>query len=146
MKREKAGLFFALMAVAILSLSVVVTAYRGNFEEKSPYYEEGKCDQMLDAFDEFDYEAWSSLVALHGKHSRVLEVVNEDNFYLFVEAHRAGKSGDYATASVLRAELGLNNGVGPKNGEGFGKINMRGEMLMRGKGQGVNGVKQHKNR
>lgn len=146
MKREKARLFIALMAVAILSLSVVVTAYRGNFEEKSPHYEEGKCDQMLDTFDEFDYETWSALVASHGKHSRVLEVVNEDNFYLFVEAYRADKSGDYATASTLRAELGLNNGVGPKNGEGFGKINMQGEMKMQGKGQGANGNKQHKNR
>ena len=34
MRKNKAGLFFALMAVAILSLSVMVTAYRGNFEEK----------------------------------------------------------------------------------------------------------------
>ena len=146
MKKEKAGLFFALMAVAVISLSVMVTAYRGNFEERSPYYEEGRCDDMLDAFDEYDYEAWKELMTLNGRNSRVLEVVNEYNFHLFVEAHRAGKNGDYATANAFRAKLGLNNGVGPKNGEGFGKMNGHGEMAMKGKGKGVGGIQQHKHR
>ena len=145
MKKDKAGLFIALMAVAVLSLSVMATAYRGNFEEKSPYYEEGRCDDVLDAFDEFDYEAWRELKAINGGNSRVLDVVNEENFHLFVEAHRAGKSGDYERANALRAELGLNNGVGPKNGEGFGKMNGHGEMTMKGKSRGVGGVQQHKN-
>ena len=146
MRKDKSGLFFALMAVAVLSLSVMVTAYRGNFEEKNPYYEEGRCTEMLDAFDEYDYEAWRELMTMNGRHSRVLDVVNEDNFHLFVEAHKAGKNGDYETANALRAELGLNNGVGPKNGEGFGKMNGHGEMTMKRKGQGAGGIQLHKNR
>ena len=145
MKKNKAGLFFVLMTVAILSLSVMVSAYRGNFEEKSPYYEEGRCDEMLDAFDEFDYESWRELMTMNNRKSRVLEVVNEENFHVFVEAHRAGKNGDYETANALRAELGLNNGVGLKNGEGFGKMNGHGQMTMKGEGRGVGGVQQHKN-
>ncbi len=145
MRKDKAGIFIALMAVAILSLSVMVTAYRGNFEEKSPYYDEGRCDEMLDAFDENDYEAWRELMALNNRNSKVLEVVDEENFHLFVEAHRAGKNGEYEVANELRTELGLNNGIGPKNGEGFGKMNGHGEMTMQGKGRGVGGVQQHKN-
>ncbi len=145
MRKDKAGLFFALMAVALLSLSVMVTAYRGNFEERSPFYEEGRCTEMLDAFEELDYEAWKELMTLNGRNSRVLHVVNEDNFHLFAEAHKAGKNGDYETANALRAELGLNNGLGLENSEGFGKMNGFGEMALKGKGQGVGGVQQHRN-
>jgi hypothetical protein len=144
MKKNKTGLYFALMAVAVLSLSVMVSSYRGNFEEKSPYYEEERCEEMLDAFNELDYEAWRELMTMNSRHSKVLDVINEENFYLFVEAHRAGKNGEYEIANAIRSELGLNNGVGLKNGEGFGKMNGLGKMTQ--KGQGAGEIQLHKNR
>ncbi|MCC7574510.1 hypothetical protein KO361_02870 [Candidatus Woesearchaeota archaeon] len=144
MKSKKTGLFFSLMVVAVLSLAIMVTAHKGNFEERGFEYSEERCDEMMGAFNELDYEAWKELMTMNGRSSRVLSVVNEDNFHLFVEAHEAKKSGDYELAKQIREELGLFDGEKSMNGAGFGKSNGFGEM--KGQGRGVHGVQQFKNK
>ena len=146
MKNKKTSIAFALAAVFILSLSIMVTAYRGNFEEKGPDCSEDRHELVMDAFDELDYEAWKALMTENGRSPGVLRLVNEKNFDVFVEAHRAGKAGDLETANRLRAEIGFNNGEGPRNGEGFGKSEGLGEMKMKGHGQGAGGAHMHKSR
>lgn len=119
-----------LAVVAILSISMVF-AYRGNYEDRSPHYSEESCAEMSEAFESNDYAAWKQLMSEKGINSRVLRLVNEDNFYIFIEAREAGKSGNYELSQQLRAELGLNNGIAPKDGANKNTQNMQQKQMMR---------------
>lgn len=113
------------MAVgSILSIGLIATsavsAYRGDPNEQGPNYDADLHQLKVEAFEASDYEVWKDLMEQSGARGRVLEVVNEENFNIFVEAHNAALEGDFEKAAELRAELGLNNGVGPKEGTGRG--------------------------
>jgi hypothetical protein len=123
------GLFALLFVGMILSTSLV-SAYRGDYSVKGPDYSEERHEAMKAAFETLDYDAWRELMTENGRYGRVVDVVNEDNFVKFAEAHEAAENGDFETARELRAELGLNNGNGPRDGTGFGKG------MGHGKGQG----------
>lgn len=116
--------------IAILSVSMAF-AYRGNYESTSPNYSEASCTEMSEAFESNDYAAWKQLMSDKGVNSRVLQLVNEDNFHVFVEAREAGKSGNYKLSQQLRAELGLNNGIAPKDGVHKNTQNMQQKQMMR---------------
>ncbi len=73
---------------------------------------------MTEAFAENDYNTWKDLMSGKG---RVTDVVNEDNFAQFAEAHRLGLAGDVEGANVIRAELGLRTGGGERMGAGHEK-------------------------
>ena len=90
----------------------------------------------LKFFAESDYDTWVSLMTEDGRHPRVVDIVTEDNFAKFVEARKAGKSGNIEMASELRAELGLNNGKGLRDGSGFGGAKGMKRGLMQGSGKG----------
>ncbi len=111
----------ALMVVGIVISTSIVSAYRGDYSIQGPNYNEERHEAMEDAFESLDYNTWYELMAENDRHPRVVDVVTENNFETFVQAHEAAESGDYETASALRAELGLNNGNGPRDGTGFGK-------------------------
>jgi hypothetical protein len=72
---------------------------------------------MEQAFEDNDYQAWSNL--MQGK-GRVIQVVNEDNFAQFAEAHRLAEEGDLEGSRQIREELGLGLGDGSGKGEGQG--------------------------
>ncbi len=120
---KKTAIFglLALMVVGMVFSTSLVSAYRGDYSVEGPNYNEERHELMENAFDTLDYNAWYELMTEDGRHPRVVDVVTESNFETFVQVHDAGKSGDLETASALRAELGLNNGHGPKDGTGFGK-------------------------
>ena len=117
MKNKKMLSLFALGMVALLGVGFVA-AYQGDYSVKGPDYSEERQDAMHDAFDNLDYGTWVSLMTEFGRNPRVLTVVTEENFATFVEAHEAGEAGDSDRAAELRAELGLNNGVGSRDGTG----------------------------
>jgi hypothetical protein len=116
----------ALLIVGILS-TFAVSAYKGDYSIKGPDYTLERHELMENAFNNRDYDAWYELMSQNGRETKVMKVVTRENFEIFALAHEAGKSGDIETANILRAELGLNNGVGPKNGNGFqkNKVEMR---------------------
>ena len=122
-KMKKTAIFslLALIVVGMIFSASMVSAYRGDYSVEGPDCNEEKHELMEEAFETLDYNAWSGLMAENGRHSRVMDVVTEDNFETFVQAHEEGVNGNHETASVLRAELGLNDGNGPKDGTGFGK-------------------------
>lgn len=132
-KVAKIGLF-ALMVVGLIVSTGVVSAYKGDYSVQGPNYSEDRHEAMQDAFDTLDYDAWYQLMTADGRIPRVVEVVTENNFELFAQAHEAAENGDLELAAELRAELGLNNGMGPRDGTGHGK----------GMGQG-NGQKMSQN-
>ncbi len=111
----------ALIIIGMLATAGLVSAYRGDYLVKGPECNEQRHDAIESAFQSKDYGAWKQLMTETGRNPRVLDMINEDNFAVFAEAHEAGKSGDYETAAALRAELGLNNGNGPRDGTGHGK-------------------------
>ncbi len=130
-KMKKTAIFglLALLAVGIAFSTAFVSAYRGDYTVHGPYYSEERHEQMEKAFDSLDYNAWYSLMTENGRHPRVLDVVNENNFKTFAKAHEAGISGDLETAKELRAELGLNNGIGPRDGTGYGRGHGQGRRM-----------------
>lgn len=109
MKNKLIAGIFAMFFVGIL-FSTSALAYRGNYEEKSPYFDEETCVMQDATFDE-----WYDLMSQRDRKPRVLSVVNEENYHLFVEARETAKSGDFEKASALREEIGLLNGQGMKN-------------------------------
>ena len=145
MKNKKTGIAFALIAVFAITLSFMVTAYKGNYDEKGPECTEDRHELIMNAFNELDYDAWKAIMTEKGNTPGALRLVTEENFHLFVKAHEAGKAGNYALANKLRTELGFNNGEGPKNGDGFGKKERLGEMKHKGQSKGIGGTQQHKN-
>lgn len=147
---KKTAIFglLALMVVGLIGTTSLVSAYRGDYSVKGPDYSEERHEAMENAFESNDYDAWKELMSETGRNPRVLDVVNEGNFDTFVRAHEAGENGDYETAAELRAELGLNNGNGPKDGTGRGEG--QGNGMGQGKGQGMqqnnDGLKQGRGR
>ncbi len=126
MKKTTIFGLLALMVVGLVAAAGLVSAYRGDYTIKGPDCDEERHEAMENAFESNDYSAWKELMTENGKHPRVVDVVTEDNFETFVKAHEAGENGDYETAAELRAELGLNNGNGPKDGTGYGKSQGKG--------------------
>ncbi len=114
------GLFVLVFALLVFSMSYV-SAYRGDYTVKGPSCDEERHEAMEDAFESLDYAVWRELMMGDGRHPRVVDVVTESNFETFVQAHEAGEAGDGEMAAQLRAELGLNNGEGPRDGVGQGR-------------------------
>jgi hypothetical protein len=127
------GLFALLFVGMVLSTSLV-SAYKGDYTVKGPDYSEDRHEVMETAFETLNYDTWKELMIENGRHGRVVDVVTESNFAKFAEAHQAAMNGDFETAAQLRAELGLNNGNGPRDGTGFGKG--MGQSMGQGKGEG----------
>jgi hypothetical protein len=140
MKKTTIFGILALMVVGLMFSTNVVSAYRGDYETKGPECSEERHDMIMDAFNENDYEAWKILMNENSGKNRVLELVTEENFPLFVEAHQAEKLGNNELAQQLRAELGLNNGEQPRYMDGRGKDNSHSER--KGSGQGAGFDKQ----
>lgn len=127
----------AILSIAGLSLAGFTAlsgsafAYRGDPTVKGPNYSEERHQAMTKAFESNDYNAWKEL--MQGK-GRVTQVVNEQNFAKFAEAHKLALEGKTEEAKKIREELGL----GLRNGAGYGG---RGDGQRMGGGYGRNAQK-----
>ena len=117
--------YIALGSIGLLFGGLVLTsskalAYRGDPTVQGPYYTEERHEEMTKAFDSNDYNAWKELM---GGRGRVSQVINEDNFARFAEAHRLALEGKTEEAAKIRQELGLGlqNGSGKGMGGGMGR-------------------------
>jgi len=122
-KRMKKTTMFGLLALLVVGVVLstgIASAYRGDYSIKGPQFNEERHELIETAFENLDYVAWYELMSENGMHPRVLDIINENNFATFVQAHNAAESGDFVTANNLRAELGLNGGNGPRDGSGQG--------------------------
>ena len=142
-KINKTAIFglFALVVVGLVFSTAMVSAYRGDYTMKGPDYSEERHELMEQAFETGDYDAWYELMTADGRNPRVVEVITEVNFELFAEAHEAAEDGNPELAAQIRSDLGLNNGVGPRDGSGYGKGMGEGK----GQGQGLRGAGQGMN-
>lgn len=103
-------------------------AYRGEVGVPGPNCTDERHQAMTQAFDNNDYNAWKELMSGKG---RVTQVINEENFSRFAEAHKLALEGKTDEAKQIREELGL--GLGNRNGDGSGQGN---------KGQGYGRISQ----
>ncbi|MBT4351420.1 hypothetical protein HOD20_02725 [archaeon] len=134
MKKHTIFGLFALFVVGMVFSTSMISAYKGDYTEKGPEFNEERHELMEEAFETHDYDAWYALMSENERTPKVLDLITEENFETFALAHKAAEDGDFETAAELRAELGLNNGNGPRDGTGFGKMNS--QKNGQGKGQG----------
>lgn len=119
--KKRLGLLGIGLGVGALTLGgfgYSVGAFQGDYTQKGPNCDPERHQLMLEAFENNDYQAWKSLMDDRG---RVIEVINQDNFSKFAEAHRLASEGKFEEARTLREELGLRNGSGERRGSGYGK-------------------------
>lgn len=109
-----------LAALGTVGLGVASSAfaYQGDYTKKGPNYTEERHTAMLEAFEKNNYGAWKELMQGRG---RVTQVVNQDNFAQFAQAHKLAQEGNYAEANTIREKLGLRTNNGQKVGAGFGQ-------------------------
>ena len=119
----KNKLLIGVSALFLISGALVaprlVNAYRGDPSVQGPNCTPERHAEMTEAFEKEDYNAWKEL--MQGK-GRKTEVVNEENFGRFAEAHRLALEGNTEEAEKIREELGLGQGSkrGQKDGQGSG--------------------------
>jgi len=125
MKNKTLGIF-AVLAVSLFAVSMVF-AYQGDPGVQGPNYSEERHEEMQEAFEGLDYQAWYDLMTEDGRHPKIVGVITEDNFDEFVEARNAAHNGNLGALKEFKGSLGL--GLGQmKHGNG--------EALGQGKGQG----------
>lgn len=120
MKMKKVLLLISALTIASLGFLAInnVYAYRGDYTQEGPDCTPEKHEAMDGAFENNDYNAWKELMAGKG---RVMEIINEDNFARFSEAHRLVEEGKYEEADKIRQELGLRTKDGSPIGARYGK-------------------------
>lgn len=97
-----------------------VFAYRGDPSVQGPNYSAESHEAVTKAFESNDYNAWKELMNGRG---RVTQIVNEQNFARFAEAHKLALEGKTDEAKKIREELGLGlqNGSACGMGGGYGR-------------------------
>jgi len=110
------------LALMLITGAGTVSAYRGDYTQTGPSFSDERHEAMETAFEEVDYDAWKELMDNRG---RVTDVITEDNFAQFAEAHTLADDGDFEGAKEIREELGLGNhgermGAGHRGGRGQG--------------------------
>jgi len=131
MKSKKIYVSMAVLTLILAAGVASVSAYQGDYTKSGPDCTPERHEAMETAFENNDYETWKE--QMNGK-GRVAQVINQDNFLQFAEAHRLGQAGDTAGADAIRAGLGLRTSNGERMGAGYGGGN--GEQSGQGQGQG----------
>jgi hypothetical protein len=116
MKIKKGYVGLAVLTLIMAAGITSASAYQGDYTEEGPNYTPERHEIMEIAFDNNDYNSWKDQMSDKG---RVADVVNQDNFAKFAEAHRLGRTGDKAGADAIRAELGLKTSNGERMGMGY---------------------------
>ncbi len=120
-KMKKSTKIIGGLSAGVLATAFIITpaiAYRGDYTTKGPNCSPERHATMTEAMANNDYNAWKESMAGHG---RVTQVINEENFSKFAEAHRLAEEGDLDGADKIREELGLRTRDGKKIGAGHGK-------------------------
>lgn len=131
-KTTLTALAVGVIAIAAITIGSAVSAFQGDYTKTGPEHTTEREAIMTQAFENNDYQTWKENMQDRG---RVTEVINEENFARFAEAHRLGKTGDIAEADTIRTELGLRTSNGQALGLGRGQGNKDGNG--RGRGQGL---------
>jgi hypothetical protein len=95
-----------------------VMAYRGDSTEFGPNHTEERHSQMLEIFENQDFDGWKEL--MHGR--GVTQFIDsQEEFNLFTEMRQARLNGDTEKAQELRDQLGFGSGEGKGLRQGLGQ-------------------------
>lgn len=109
------------ISALVLGVAGTAAAYQGNPKVQGPNYSPERHEAMVKALENKDYVAWQNLMQGRG---RVTQVINQDNFAKFAEAHQLAMQGKLVEAQKIRQELGLGSHSGSgkaMNGTGFSR-------------------------
>jgi Fe-S cluster biosynthesis and repair protein YggX len=112
------GLGLGLGALTLGGFGYSAGAFQGDYSQKGPNCNPERHETMEKVFENNDYQAWKNL--MEGR-ERVTEIINEENFSKFAEAHRLALEGKIDEAKVIREELGLGKNRGEGRGMRHGK-------------------------
>lgn len=101
-----------------------------NLSEEQKTEIQARHEQMEQAFQNNDYEAWKNIIESKPK---INDTITEENFSQFAEMHQLMEDGKFEEAKAIRDELGL-TGFGGGIGRGF-----QSKGMMRGIHRGQNG-------
>lgn len=104
----------------------ITEAYRGDPNTQDPNCSGERHEAIEEAFANNDYDAWKELMSGKG---RATQVITEENFARFAEAHQLAEEGKLEEARQIRQELGL--GFGNRYGDGSSQGN-KGQGLVQG--------------
>jgi hypothetical protein len=114
---NKKTIFLGVAALVLTGMAFypsMVEAYQGEPGVQGPNCDPERHEAMLSAFENNDYNSWKEQMQGRG---RVADLVTEDNFGRFAEAHRLALEGDTEGAAQIREELGL--GMRNQDGQGY---------------------------
>ncbi len=117
MNRKSLLVGLASLSLGAILLAPTAFAYKGDPSVQGPNYTLERHEAMEEAFANQDYNAWKALM---GTRVRVTEVVTQENFSRFAEAHELAQEGRFEEAQQIRAELGLGTRNGSRIGRGRG--------------------------
>jgi hypothetical protein len=109
---NKKSIFLGATALILGGLAILphsIQAYQGNPSIKGPNCTPERHEAMEKAFANNDYNSWKELMFGKGK---VTQIVNQNNFARFAQAHKLAEAGKTEEATKIRQELGL--GLGKK--------------------------------
>jgi hypothetical protein len=116
----------ALVISGFILNPAITEAYRGGPNTQGSNCTGERHEAMEQAFKNNDYNVWKELVSGEG---RITQIISEENFARFAEAHRLAEEGRLDEASQIRQELGF--GLGNRHGDGLDQGN-QGENMGRG--------------
>lgn len=102
----------ALVLGGLIMAPGLVGAYQGDLSVQGPGCTGERHEAMEQAFGNGDHNAWKELVSGKGG---VTQVVTEENFVRFAEAHELAKEGRMDEARQIRQGFGL--GLDSRNGD-----------------------------
>ena len=122
-RTNKALMGFGILGVfALLGMSMVF-AYQGNPNLQGPNFSEERHEAMQNAFDSLNYQDWYDLMTEDGRHPKIVDVINAENFDEFVEARNDGTLREFRESLDLglgQMKHGNGEALGKGQGKGFG--------------------------
>lgn len=114
-----------LAVVAALGIVNIAAASQGAMQPQRE--QKGKLEEVRQAVENNDYEAWTELTQDHPKAAERFGNINADNFHLLNEMHQAKQNGDMEKAKELADQIDFQPGpIGKKMNKG--RFQMREEV------------------
>ncbi len=115
-----------IIGALIFTIAIIVSipsalAYRGNLNQRGNNYSSERHEAMQKAFENNDYASWVELMSKNDKNSKILGLINEQNFKNFSEAHKFMLEGNHKEAKKIFDELGINKNIGERKIRGMRK-------------------------
>jgi len=109
--KKKTIAIASFFVIGILLLGAI-TAYRGDSTIEGPNHNPETHEQMETAMEAGDYAGYMQIREENGLPTRgkIFQVLNEENFYKFLELREANTAGDIETAAQIMEELGVSQG------------------------------------